>query len=64
MRRMTFQCLPVQAVIVGGGYIGLETAAGLSMNGLDVRPPVKQTMRCPGIRCSSLKPSSVGLGTI
>jgi len=28
----------VQAVIVGGGYIGLETAAGLSMNGLDVRP--------------------------
>lgn len=27
----------MQAVIVGGGYIGLETAAGLSMNGLDVR---------------------------
>ncbi|KAK9833441.1 hypothetical protein WJX81_005619 [Elliptochloris bilobata] len=25
-----------RAVIVGGGYIGLETAAGLSMNGLDV----------------------------
>jgi monodehydroascorbate reductase (NADH) len=27
---------PVQVVVVGGGYIGLEVAAGLSLHGVEV----------------------------
>jgi len=29
-------CLHLQAVCIGGGYIGMECAAGLAMQGLDV----------------------------
>lgn len=28
--------LLLQAIVVGGGYIGLEVAAGLSLHGLDI----------------------------
>ena len=33
---MTERAVPIQAVVVGGGYIGLECAAALQLNGLDV----------------------------
>jgi len=33
---LTHRCVGFQAVVVGGGYIGLECAAALQMNGLDV----------------------------
>jgi NADPH-dependent 2,4-dienoyl-CoA reductase/sulfur reductase-like enzyme len=39
---------------VGGGYIGLEMAAGLSMNGLDVRALLQSVLAISRMRARAL----------